>query len=267
MHQRRVVRILDVLEHQLPVRGNRLVRIAKHPQRSAVEEPVEERQHRRTQVLLQRFDVFGERREDHAVSLGNLESPQAVLAEVEVRRHAALLAISFLERYAQQVAGEIVGPPVIGTGEFADVAVRLLAELHATVGATVLDDMDRAGSIAHDDDGTIADCRPPEIATVRHFRGEPHIRPHTAAEDAVLLAPVDFLARVRPVRHARDSLARPAKAGGWQNFIPMGGHEWVLQDAGMHSCSRPGLFAGNHRSTTERSLGSKPPPLMEAGLG
>src|SRR5438552_1200558 len=68
---RRVVGVLDVLEHQLPVGGNALPHVAEHTEVAAVEDTVEIRKHPRAEVVLERTNPHIECRKDDAVTLGD----------------------------------------------------------------------------------------------------------------------------------------------------------------------------------------------------
>ena len=57
-----------------------------------------------------------------------------MLLRLEIRRHAALAGDAAAERYADELAFEIVGPLVIGADEF----LRRAAELTAELGGAVL---------------------------------------------------------------------------------------------------------------------------------
>jgi hypothetical protein len=140
---------LDVLEHQLPVGRDELTRIAEDLDLPAVEDAVDELDHRLAEVGLERFDFRGERREDDAVARGDLEPAQAVLRWVEVGGHPALLLHAAAERHADEVPLEIVGPLVVRAHELLRMPEVLLAELHAAVRAAVLDDVDAALGVAH----------------------------------------------------------------------------------------------------------------------
>src|SRR5438067_2519903 len=83
--QARVVRVLDVLLHQLPVARDALAVVAQDLQLAAVEEPVVVLQDRRSEVRLERLDVGVEGGEHHAAARGDLQLGEAVLLEPEVR--------------------------------------------------------------------------------------------------------------------------------------------------------------------------------------
>src|SRR4051794_36168334 len=96
----------------------------------------------------------------HVEALGHA-AVDARLAFFVGRRHA------ILERQAREFAIELVSPLVIGTDEAARVALWLLAEAHAAMGAAVLDDAHtrihtaifRRDPVAHHDHLPLADPR------------------------------------------------------------------------------------------------------------
>src|SRR5438132_4089095 len=100
MQQAGVVRILDVLEHQLPVAANTLAHIPEHPQSAPVEDPVEVEQHGRAEVFCERGDPRIERSEDDPLALSHAQALERMLLQFEVLRHAALLLEAPPERDA-----------------------------------------------------------------------------------------------------------------------------------------------------------------------
>jgi hypothetical protein len=132
---------------------------------------------------------------------------------LEIRGHAAadaaVLPDAAPERHALQIALEVVVPLVVRAGEIARVAGLHAAERHAAVRAHVLDDVQRAIQRAGEDDRPLADRRALEVAGRRHLGLEPDVAPVPRVEEALELAPVDVLARVRVVRDAAGPLAFP----------------------------------------------------------
>ena len=74
-----------------------------------------------------------------------LEPLQRVIFRLEILGHAAVLVDAAAERHADQLAAQIIGPLVIGTHELARVAMILLTELHAAMGAAIDEGLDLAG--------------------------------------------------------------------------------------------------------------------------
>src|SRR5690606_31948197 len=104
----------------------------------------------------------------------DLQPREAMLLQIEIRRHAALHAAVLLldamaERQPGEIAVQLVGPLVIGADEAARIALRLAAEAHAAMGAAVLDHVDAAVAVAHHDDGALADPGQLEIAGIRNL--------------------------------------------------------------------------------------------------
>ena len=86
----------------------------------------------------------------------------------------------------------------------------------ALAAATLLGDMLKgtvAVLIAHDHHGHVADERRFEIAGVRDLRLESDEAPRRAAENTLLLALIDVLVLVDPVRHAREPFGGPGARG------------------------------------------------------
>ena len=164
VQQARVIGILDVLEHQLPVGGDELARVAEEGELAAVEDAVVQCEHRGPEVLFEGLEPLSERREDHAVTPRNAELSESMVLRIEIRRHAPLLLHAAAERHTDEIALQVVCPLVIRAHELGRVAEVPLAELHSSMGAAVLDDVDRAILVAHHDDRLLADERPLEIA-------------------------------------------------------------------------------------------------------
>ena len=177
VQQAGVVRVLDVLEHQLPVAGNALAHVAEHDELAAVEHAVEIAQHAVAEIGLERLVRRAEAGEHDAVPLRRREALQAVVLGAEIGRHAALAAIAAAERHAEQVAVEIVGPLVIGADELLRRAAAGGAELHAAMGAAVDQHVDRAVGTAHGDDLAVAELAALEVAGVGDLGFEADIEP------------------------------------------------------------------------------------------
>src|SRR5665647_30851 len=90
MKQARVVRVLDVLLHQLPVSGNTLAVIAQDFQLATIKQAVEVSQDDGAEKVFERFDRMVEAGEYDATARRDLELVQAVVAGLEVRRHTAV---------------------------------------------------------------------------------------------------------------------------------------------------------------------------------
>ena len=223
VQQARVIGILDVLHHQLPVARDALAVVAQQRERAALEDAVQPGRDLRAEIVLQRLDGFAEGGEHQAMQHRHPQASEAVVLQVEVRRHAAVDAVAILdailERQSRQFAVELVGPLVIGAHEAARVAVRLLTEPHPAVGAPVLDHPDagvhsavpRRHAIANHDHLPLADPAELVVADVGDFHFEADIAPVLAVEDAFELALVQLRVGVGPEGHAAG--ARPGPAG------------------------------------------------------
>src|SRR5262249_15363846 len=140
VQQAGMVRVLDVLEHQLPVAADALAHVAEHAQRTAVEDAIEERHHGRAEVRVERRRGGVERGEDYAVPLAYREALQTVVGELEVRGHAALSPQPALQWHRLESAAEVIRPLMIGTHELLHGAEILSAELQTAVRAAIGDD-------------------------------------------------------------------------------------------------------------------------------
>src|SRR5262249_31438093 len=117
--------------------GDELPRVTEYRELAAVEDAVVQREHRGTEVVLDRLQAGSEGREDNAVAPRDGELAQPVLGRIEVCGHAALLLHAAPERNADQITLQVVCPLVIRAHELGDVAEVALAELHAAVCAAV----------------------------------------------------------------------------------------------------------------------------------
>jgi hypothetical protein len=131
--------------------------------------------------------------------------------------HLAVLLHAAAEGQSDEVAIELVVPLVVGADELLDRARALAAEGHAAVGAAVLDHVQFAALVAHQDHAALADHRALEVAGVRHLALQPHVAPVALVEEALELAPVHGLVGVGPAGHAAGRGIAPVDGGhGWR---------------------------------------------------
>jgi len=195
-----VVRVLDVLEHQLPVGRHPLALVAEHAQLATVEDAVEPPQHARTQVVLERRHGVVVRREHHAVARRYGQLLEAVLAAVELGRHAALAIDALPERHRDQRPVELVAPLVVRAREVGRVAERLATHLGAPMRAPVGHHVHPAIVAPGHDHRALADLRQLVVARRRDLGLQRHIRPAGSLEDALQLRRVHVGVDVDPVR-------------------------------------------------------------------
>ena len=129
-------------------------------QRLAVEHTVHIAVDRLPEKCLVRLDVVIERREDRTVVVVHLAHIEAMFLAFKVFRHAtfvfAVFAYAATERNADQIAFQTVGPLMIGADEVFRVAVVMLAEMHASVGTPIGENIDPAVLVSRHDNWTIA---------------------------------------------------------------------------------------------------------------
>ena len=214
MEQARVVGILDVLEHQLPIARDPLPQIPEHDELAAVEDAVEIAEHRFAEIKLERFGVLGKAGEHDAVAARHREALQPMLLRAKIGRHAALTSIAAAERHAEQFAAEIIGPLVIGADKLLGRAAVSRAELRAAVGAAIEEDIDFARRVADRDHLPGAEPAALEVSGIGNLRLETDIEPARAGKDAFLLEREDPGIGVDPIRDARGSGLRPSAPGG-----------------------------------------------------
>ena len=215
VQQAGVVRVLDVLEHQLPVRREHAGAGSRaRSSVAAVEDAVEPAEHRRAEVVVERRRR-AERGEHHAVALASPASdtrPWSASSKssgippilcppdpvTPLRNGAAtrLPARSYDPLVVR--AHQLVGVPARRTAE-RDAAMRAPVEEHAH------------GAIGWRT--TTTGCSPiqvemksPGCAT---SQAERDVAPERAAEDAPLLALVELGVGVHPVRDASDAFVGP----------------------------------------------------------
>src|SRR5919201_726897 len=172
-----MVRILDVVEHQLPVRRDELSGVAEHLELPTVEHAVEELEHLQADELLERLDIIRERGEYHTMACGRMQLAQAVVLEVKVRGHPPLLLDAAPKVHADEVALQVVRPLVVWAHELGSMAEGLLAELHAAMRATVLDEVDIAGFVTHYNGRLVADGAALQVSRHWDLRFERDIGP------------------------------------------------------------------------------------------
>ena len=220
VQQAGVVGVLDVLLHELPVTRNALAVVAQDLELAAVEQAIEPPQDLRAQVVLEGLHVEVEGGEDHAAARGHLQLGQAVVGGLEVRRHAALDLAVLLDappqRYPAQLALQVVAPLVIRADEGTEVAVPFAAETHAAVGAHVLEDVERAVGVAHQDHRALAHHRSLEVPGVGHLGLQAHVAPVAPVEEALQLLAIDLIAGVGDEGDAVRAVAFPDGLAGEQ---------------------------------------------------
>src|SRR3546814_13180935 len=82
---------------------------------------------------------------------------EAVLRLVEIARHPAFALHASQKGQPHQIAGQIIGPVMIGAGDILRLATVFPAQQRTAMGAAILDDVDFAPGVPGDDDGTLAD--------------------------------------------------------------------------------------------------------------
>ena len=217
MQQAGMIRILDVLLHQLPVARNALSRIAEDHQLAVWltcrEHAIEIPEHVGTEIVFERRHRAIKGGEDDPVALGDFQLVEAMILEPEIGRHSALLADTAPIWNAHQVTLEIVVPLVVRTAEVGVIAEVLLAELHPAMRAPIFDDVDPAVVVANQDHLPLSNERPLEVADVRDLGDETDIGPVRSVEDAFQLALVDLAIGVGAKRDFSQRTLAPQRIG------------------------------------------------------
>ena len=213
MQQRRVVGVLQVLEHQLPIAWNKLAGVAQYLQLPPVEDPVHEPVDGLAEILFVGLHVRVHAGEDRPVVVVHLQDIEAVLLALEVGGHAALLTNAPAQRHPDQVALQIVGPLVIGADELGRVAEIAFAELHPAMGAAVHEGVDLAFRVARDHDRTVAEPGALVIAGIGNLRRQRHVVPRLAAEDALHLPLIDCRVGIKPIGDMMNPGLGPSPLG------------------------------------------------------
>ena len=222
MQQSGVIRILDVLLHQLPVARNPLPRIAENRQLAGRvvrrKDAIEIGEHIGAEIVFERRNRRIERRKHNAIPGRYLKLVESMIFELEVGRHPALATNAAPIRHTDQVALQVVIPLVIRATKVRVVAEVLLAELHPAVRAAILDDVDStlaiSVDIANHDDLPLADERPLEVARIRNLREQPDVAPVRPVKDPLELALIQLLIGVSAERNFGQRLARPRNDRG-----------------------------------------------------
>src|SRR6266446_5592040 len=209
VQQARVVRVLDVLEVELPVvrqplreAPEHLHRLAHHATHAADDLGAE--------VLLDRRRLGRQRREDEATERGRPQLARAVIGLAEIGGHAAAAVAALLERNADQVAAQVIAPRVVDALERVLHAARVVQrDQGAAVRAAILERVDTAVLPAHYDHRHLADERRPELAGLGDIGLQAHEAPGGAFEDAAQLGAIVRLVLVDPERHAGKRDGRP----------------------------------------------------------
>src|SRR5206468_10229156 len=107
----------------------------------------------------------------------------------EIRGHSTLAVDALLEGDSPQVAAEIVAPGVVDALEIVlDVAAVIEGDQRAAVRAAILETIDRAVGVAHNDDRHVADLVGAIIALVGDVGFQAYKIPGGALEQALHLA-------------------------------------------------------------------------------
>jgi len=191
VQQGRVVGVLDVLLHQLPVGGDVLAVVAEHLELPAAVDAAEVLEEFLAEIVAERRRCVRKGRPDDAVHHLGPQRVQAVRLGVEIRRHAALPTHPTAERHAEQPPIERVGPLVVGAGELLGMAKPRLAELHAAMAAAVFHDGDGLGRTADHDHRTFAEYGGFPVPDRGQLGFEADIEPMRAVPDLFQLAEVD----------------------------------------------------------------------------
>ena len=213
VQQAGVVRILDVLEHQLPIAGYPLAQISQYDEFAPGKDTVKIAEHVVAEIGLEGRRLGRRAGEHDAVPAHDQKVLQTVLLRTEIGRHAALAAIAAAERDAEQIAREVVSPLMVRADELFRGAASDRAELGAAVSAPVDEDMDFAGGIAHGDDFFGAEPRAFEVAGLRDFGFETDIEPGRSRKNPLLLECEDVGIGIDPVGDAGASGLGPSAAG------------------------------------------------------
>ena len=217
MQQTGVIRVFDVLLHQLPVAWNTLTAVAQNFQLAAIEGAVKVAQDGGAQEGFQGFNVVVERGKHHATACGHFQFGQAMIFQLELFGHAAIdLAVlldTSAKRHALQIAFDVVIPLVVGTQKIFGLAMALAAKTHAPVGAHVFNHIDAAIGVAHHDDRTLPHHGAAKVACVGDFSLQAHVTPVAVVEETVELFFVQVFAGVSPKRNATGALTFPRWVG------------------------------------------------------
>src|SRR4051794_2429011 len=209
MQQARMIRVLDVLDIELPVVVQDL-RGRAEDFRLAAHDPADPRPDQIADIIGQWRGIRGQRAENEPGKLVGAQFFQPVIFEMETLGHAALAADAATERDARQIAGEVVAPGVIDAGQpVFRVAALFQADEIAAMGAAVDHRMDVAVLPARDDDRGLAEKTGLVVARFGQLVGEAEILPARAEKDPVAFGAVDFGVCEDLVRDARVPLFRP----------------------------------------------------------
>src|SRR3546814_3994439 len=102
-------------------------------------------------------DVCSSDLPDRSAAHRHAKLGEAVLRLVEIARHPAFALHASQKGQPHQIAGQIIGPVMIGAGDILRLATVFPAQQRTAMGAAILDDVDFAPGVPGDDDGTLAD--------------------------------------------------------------------------------------------------------------
>src|ERR1700677_351330 len=214
VQQRAVIRVSDVLDHQLPVRGNELTVVSDHPQTTPADDALVRFPEPLSEVLAKRRRLVTEARPDHPVDDLDLEPQEAMVSRREVPRHSALSLDAAPKRNPLQGSIQRVGPLVIRTGDPVQLAGPGLADLHAAMAATILEDGDLILGATNYNDLPLAERRGAVTADFRNLRFQACVKPMVSIPDPIELGLVNVFVGVHPIRDLSHARAGPALSDG-----------------------------------------------------
>src|SRR5215510_13734592 len=136
MQQARVISVTGILGIQLPVCLNKLTGVPENANR-AIEDPIQPRSLRGTQIVFQRLDLGGERGKDEPIVGGNLELAQRDSRRIEIGGIPAFAFDPSAKRHSDQIPAQIITPLVIDTHMAGTVAAHFPADESPAVCAAI----------------------------------------------------------------------------------------------------------------------------------
>ena len=173
VQQTGVVRVFDVLLHELPVAWNALLVVTQNFQLAAIEQTIKVPKDGGPHEVFQGLHFMVERSKHHPSARCHFQRIQAMVFGIKICRHAAIdlavLANAAPEWHALQFAIQRIAPLVVRTHKFFFITVSFATKRHAPMRAHIFNHMDMAILTPRHDHRALTNDRPFEVTQIGDF--------------------------------------------------------------------------------------------------
>src|SRR5260370_3891731 len=209
VQKRPVIRISDVLDQQLPVRGNELTIVSNHSQTTPADYALIRAPESVSDVFPKRRRPVAEACPDHPVDDLDLQPQEAIVTRGEVSRHSALPFDATPKRNALQGSVQCVGPLVIRARNPSQLAGPGLADLDPAVTPAIFENRDLILRAANNNDLPLSKSGGAVAADLRNFRFQACVQPMVSIPDPTELGLINVFAGVNPIGDFSNARPEP----------------------------------------------------------